>query len=74
MFNNRALSISLVKKSPDTNPDNPTQPAGTDYDEIAQIVMYHANHAAKIVGTLYVGRKLLNTACEIAVIAAHKHL
>lgn len=73
MFNNRALSIQIVRKPAASNPE-PAQHKCVDIDEITQIAMYHAEHAAKIIGALYVGHKLLNTACEIAVIAAKSKL
>jgi hypothetical protein len=73
MFKNKALSIQLVQKpsdgsAPDTNPAKIV-----DIDEITQILMYHAPHAAKIVVSAVVAKKLLDTGCEIALMyASHK--
>jgi hypothetical protein len=68
---NRALQLSVVQKpAGSTTPDATAPCTHRDYDEIAQIAMYHAEHAAKIVVGVVVANKLLNTACQIAVITA----
>ena len=73
MLKNRALQIRVVKKSdsPAADDTNPTPVVDADtLNDILQVVTYHAVPVAKAVAGAYVARKLLNTACEIAVIAA----
>lgn len=74
LFHNRALDVqvSLRPNAPVTQTDVPS--SKLQPDEIATILMLHAEQGAKILAALYVGRKVLNTACEIAVIAAQKRL
>lgn len=74
MFKNKALSLSVSMNPKPTTTSAETATPSLTPDEIAQIAMYHANHAAALIASLYVGRKVLNTACEIAVIYAQKRL
>lgn len=70
MFKNHALHVTMVKKTPTNTTTNSPDTASVTPDEIAQIIMYHANHAAKIAASLYVGKVVLTTGRDIAVMYA----
>jgi len=75
LFQNKALSLTVTNNpQPPTDSSEPATSKRVDADAIAQIAMYHANHAAALISAVYVGRKVVNTACEIAIIAANKRL
>lgn len=69
MFKNHALSVQMVKKTPNNFPDNSGRDSMSP-DEIATILMYHANHAAKLIAGMYVGKVVLITTREIVLMKA----
>lgn len=68
------INISLSRKpKPRKNDSNTTESNDIDWDVVGQkaaIAQETAETLAKVFATLYVAKKLVDTACEISVIAA----
>lgn len=67
-----SFKVSMTPKSTNQPPIEEAAPR-FDIDDLTQVGLYHASHAAKIVAALYVGHKVTNTLSEIALIAARAH-
>jgi hypothetical protein len=76
MLGNRAISVQLVKKpkpGKDTTNDSPE----IDWDTVGQmaaIAQETTETVAKVVALTYVAKKLVDTACQIALIVAEKKI
>lgn len=72
MFGNRSLQVSVVKtpKPGTAAPDETPEKEGIDVDKVSNLVITHTNHLAKLAGTAYVAKRVVDAACEIAVIIA----
>lgn len=71
-----AIQISAVRSSSDEGSATPTNlyPSPDDVAEYATIAGYWSKQAAKGVAVLYVGKKVVDTAQQIAIVAATAHL
>lgn len=68
MLFNRALTLQLAKKEKPSQVAEPSDRLAPD--ELITVMMYHATDAAILLGKIYAAKKLIDTGCEIAVIAA----
>jgi hypothetical protein len=76
MIGNRALHIALVKKPKTAKNENTSESSSIDLDKVGQmaaIAQCTAETTVKVVIAAYVAKKLIDTASEIAVIAANAH-
>jgi hypothetical protein len=74
LFNKKALQVSVVNKK-DIEPNTDAAPAEpVDYAKIAEIATEFTVKTVTAVGAVIAANKLLNTACEIAKIAAQAKL
>lgn len=75
MLGNRAVQVSVVKKTSDKNAVDATDVVPrVDPDKIHQIMKDYTTHVAVTVGAVVVGNRILKTACDIAIIAAKAKL
>jgi hypothetical protein len=73
MFGNRVISVQLAKKPKPGKNDTTTDSKEIDWDVVGQkaaIAQETTETIAKVVIGTYVAKKLIDTACQIAVIAA----
>lgn len=73
MFGNRAVSVQLTKQPKLGKNDNTTDSKEIDWDVVGQkaaIAQETAETVAKVLIGTYLAKRLIDTACEIAVIAA----
>lgn len=71
------VSVQLVRQPKTRKDDTITEPKEIDWDVVGQkaaIVQETAETIGKMVVTAYVAKKLIDTACQIAVIAAKAKL
>lgn len=71
------INVALFDRSKDRKNDKSTDPKEIDWDVVGQkaaIAQETAETVAKIVVVAYIAKKLVDTACEIAVIAAKAKL
>lgn len=76
MMFNRAMQVQMVKtprKRKDASDETP-ECTHVDIDKINETVVLHVQNIAKIAGKAYVAKRVLDTACQIAVIYAKKNL
>ena len=75
MFRNRAVSVQLVK-TPKSGKDGAAEPTSTevDWDKIGKIAQETTKEVGKVVVVAYAARKLIDTASQIAIIAAKAKL
>jgi hypothetical protein len=72
-----SINVALFDRSGNRKNDNPTDLKEIDWDVVGQkaaIAQETAETVGKIVVIAYVAKKLVDTACEIAVIAAKAKL
>lgn len=75
MFGKRALQVQLVKKNnSNKTTDTDVEQLHVDAEKIAQIIKDNAKPALITIGIIVAANKILNTACEIAIIAAKAKL
>jgi hypothetical protein len=73
MFANRVMQVKFVNPSKTRKNDTSTDSSEIDWDVVGQkaaIAQETAETIAKVVITAYVVKKIVDTACQIAVIAA----
>lgn len=74
MFKNRAIKISLAKDKKSENEWTTTSEAGIDVDQIKDAVQETVAFVAVTAGFLYIGKKVVDTTSQIAIIAAEAKL
>ena len=72
MFKNRALQVSMVAK--DQPAGTPRVDAGITVEQVNRMVLDHTENVAKILGTMYLGKKVIDTASEIILMTGRKYL
>jgi hypothetical protein len=70
----RQLSVSLTKAPRSDTNGAPVACTHPSFEEIAEIAQDGLMTAAHVVAVAYVGKRVLDTACQIAVIAAKAKL
>jgi hypothetical protein len=75
MFGNRAVSVQLVKQ-PKAGKDATTETvtADVDWDKIGKIAQETSQTVAKVAVLAYAAKKLIDTASQIAIVAARAKL
>lgn len=77
MFRRSQFSLTLTRQPrQQRTDDNTAESSGIDWDVVGQkaaIVQETAETLAKVVATIYVAKKLVDTVSEISVIAAQSH-
>lgn len=68
MFKNRSVQVKLVKDA--DNSTAPTEIKVVDPREIAEIATEYTMKTIGTIGAVIAANKLMNTICEVAVIAA----
>lgn len=71
------ISITLVKKPKTAKNDNTPESSEIDWDVVGQkaaIAQETAETIGKVIVGAYVAKKLIDTACQIAIIAAQSKL
>lgn len=71
MFKNRAFQVKLVNtKDEKNNPDGEVDVLNVNPQEIAKIATEYTVKTIGAIGAVVAANKVLNTICEIAVVAA----
>lgn len=67
MFRNRALQVQMIK-NPRGKDDETVEAHTVDLEQVNKIVQEQVMHLAIVVGVVVAGMKLLDTACQIAIL------
>lgn len=71
LFKNRAFHVQVVDPIATPNTTPPAEPKPPmDLVKLTAVTKHLVTHAAMVGGSAYAGKKILDTACEIAIIAA----
>jgi hypothetical protein len=74
MLGNRAITMQLTKQ-PKAGKDVTTETSPeVDWDKIGKIAQETSEGVVKVVAVAYIAKRIVDTACQIAVIAAQKKL
>lgn len=72
MLRNRAIQLQFVKQTPKENVSDTSEATAVDLELLSKLAKDHVRHFALAVGSVVAVMKLLDTGCQIAIIAAAK--
>lgn len=70
MFKNRAFQVKMVNTKNEAQADNEVDVVNVNPEEIAKIATEYTIKAIGAIGAVVAANKVLNTICEVTVIAA----
>lgn len=70
MFKNRAFQVKVVNTKNEAQADNEVDVVNVNPEEIAKIATEYTIKAIGAIGAVVAANKVLNTICEVTVIAA----
>lgn len=74
MFGRHAVAVQLVKTPKPGKDATPETPEEVDWEKIGKITQETAKEVGKVVVVAYAAKKLIDTASQIAIIAAKTKL